>query len=157
MRVLFAKRPLPINTPSPAQVRTLTKEMDAFSLAAKSGENPFETKSYDDGFQSANSFFSGGSRSQLDVADQSTSLTTSKTIAGISTSTATATTSTVASATISASASMPLYDGKSTSCSGYPAYRPKDGLAVVESTTDANLYELHGDGSPDSGLQTSLA
>ena len=129
--------------------------MDAFSLAAKSGENPFETKSYDDGFQSANSFFSGGSRSQLDVADQSTSLTTSKTIAGISTSTAT--TSTVASATISASASMPLYDGKSTSCSGYPAYRPKDGLAVVESTTDGNLYELHGDGSPDSGLQTSLA
>ena len=112
--------------------------MDAFSLAAKSGENPFETKSYDDGFQSANSFFSGGSQSQLDVVDQPAS----KTTAG---------TSTAASATISSSASMPLYDGKSTS------YRPKDGVAVAESTTDAHLYELHGDVSPDSGLQTSLA
>ena len=117
--------------------------MDAFSLAAKSGENPFETKSYDDGFQSANSFFSGGSQSQLDVVDQPAS----KTTAG---------TSTAASATISSSASMPLYDGKSTS-SGYPLYRPKDGVAVAESTTDAHLYELHGDVSPDSGLQTSLA
>ena len=127
------------------KVRSLTKELDSFSLAAKSGENPFETKSYDDGFQSANSFFSGGSQSHLD--DHSAVPSRSNTGLSIPT--------TAAASLIPSSASFPPNNDAGNQRRGYVASRPKDGLAVAEAM-DANLYELHGDISPDSGLQSSL-
>ena len=132
--------------PTKSKVRSLTKELDSFSLAAKSGENPFETKSYDDGFQSAHSFFSGGSQSHLD--DQSAVPSRSNTGLGLSVP------ATAAPPSIPSSASFPPNDtGKQRR--GNSASRPNDGLAVSEAM-DANLYELHGDASPDSGLQSSL-
>ena len=142
----------------------MTKELDSFSLAAKSGENPFETKSYDDGFQSANSFFSAGSQSALDQQQQqqpavpppppqlptsTTAMTTTTTIkAFVSTATAT-------SSSIPSSASFPLDDGGKHLRRGFtPSASANAGFTEL---VDANLYESQGDASPDSGVQASLA
>ena len=139
----------------------MTKELDSFSLAAKSGENPFETKSYDDGFQSANSFFSAGSQSALDQQQQQQqpavpppppqlpTSTTTMTKAFVSTATATT------SSSIPSSASFPLDDGGKHLRRGFtPSASANAGFTEL---VDANLYESQGDASPDSGVQASLA